>query len=405
MIAEFTIENYRSFKERHTFSLVPTKNKELSELTVFRLNEKASFLRTAVLYGANASGKSNLFLALVFFLKFSVHSGPQKQVGDTIETDPFAFSRQTESAPSNFEIIFYIRENDNETTRYRYGFSVTNEQVEYEYLFAVNKVREITLFTRKRQGIECTSYYKEGTRGKSSVRNNCTFLSVCAQNNGEISGKIVSYFKQMNVLFGMNNPPVFLRKEFDNPVFQKKIINFLKFADIQIMDIRQEPVPDMEQLRILFGHTFYDGETPAGQKFISDLNESMGTRKLFSYSGTILLALERGTPLFIDEFDTSLHPLIIEAIIKLFNSPITNPKNAQLVISCHTVNILTNRLFRRDQIWFCEKDQCGATDLYSLAEYMEPVRNDAAFGKNYLQGKYGAIPYINEIFLQIGTQK
>jgi AAA15 family ATPase/GTPase len=425
MIAEFTVENYRSFKERHTFSLVPTKNKELSELTVFRLNEKVSFLRTAVLYGANASGKSNLFLALVFFLKFSVHSGPQKQVGDVIEIEPFAFSRQTESAPSNFEIIFYIRENDNETTRYRYGFSVTNEQVEYEYLFAVNKVREITLFTRKRQKIECTSYYKEGTRGKSSVRNNCTFLSVCAQNNGEISGQIVSYFKRINVLFGMNNPPVFLKKEFDNPVFQKKIINFLKFADIQIMDIKQEPVPvpfqelgdpdvaailrnkfsNMEQLRILFGHTFYDGETPVGQKFISDLNESMGTQKLFSYSGTILLALEQGTPLFIDEFDTSLHPLIIEAIIKLFNSPITNPRNAQLVISCHTVNILTNRLFRRDQIWFCEKDQCGATDLYSLAEYMEPVRNDAAFGKNYLQGKYGAIPYINEIFLQIGTQK
>jgi AAA15 family ATPase/GTPase len=99
-----------------------------------------------------------------------------------------------------------------------------------------------------------------------------------------------------------------------------------------------------------------------------------------------------------------LHPLIIESIIKLFNSPLTNPKNAQLVISCHAVNILTNKMFRRDQVWFCEKDQYGATDLYSLAEYKEPVRNDAVFGKSYLQGKYGAIPYIGEIDLQVGNK-
>jgi AAA15 family ATPase/GTPase len=105
--------------------------------------------------------------------------------------------------------------------------------------------------------------------------------------------------------------------------------------------------------------------------------------------------------LFIDEFDEQLHPLILENIIKLFNSPKKNPRNAQLVISCHAVNILTHKLFRRDQICFCEKDQYGATDLYSFAEYGDPVRNDAAYGKNYLHGKYGAVPYINEIALQI----
>ncbi|MDR3236869.1 MAG: ATP-binding protein [Spirochaetia bacterium] len=116
-------------------------------------------------------------------------------------------------------------------------------------------------------------------------------------------------------------------------------------------------------------------------------------------------ALENGTPIFIDEFDTMLHPLIIEAIVKLFNSPTSNPKNAQLVISCHAINILTNKLFRRDQIWFCEKDQFGATDLYSLVEYEEPVRRDALFNKNYLQGKYGAVPYINEILFQAGLYK
>jgi AAA15 family ATPase/GTPase len=142
-----------------------------------------------------------------------------------------------------------------------------------------------------------------------------------------------------------------------------------------------------------------------GTVLITEHQESSGTRKLFAYAIPIASALKNGTPLFIDEFDAQLHPLILENIIKLFNSPEKNPKNAQLVISCHAVNILTNKLFRRDQIWFCEKDHYGATDLYSLVEYNEPVRNDAAFGRNYLQGKYGAVPYINEIFLQIENRK
>jgi AAA15 family ATPase/GTPase len=152
----------------------------------------------------------------------------------------------------------------------------------------------------------------------------------------------------------------------------------------------------------LFGHEYYDNDKYIETILIPEEEESDGTQKLFAYSIPVIASLENGTPLFIDEFDTQLHPLILESIIKLYNSPEKNKKNAQLVISCHAVNILTNKNFRRDQIWFCEKDQYGATDLYSLVEYNEPVRNDAAFGKNYLQGKYGAVPYINEIALQFG---
>ena len=154
----------------------------------------------------------------------------------------------------------------------------------------------------------------------------------------------------------------------------------------------------------MFGHIVYDENTPAGEIYFEEIEESSGTRKLFSYSSYILRALDKGTPLFIDEFDTMLHPLIIEGVVKLFNSSITNPKNGQLVISCHAVNIMTNKLFRRDQIWFCEKDQYGATDLYSLVEYKELVRKDASYNKSYLQGKYGAIPYFNEILIQTGLE-
>jgi AAA15 family ATPase/GTPase len=389
VIAEFTLENYRSFKESHTFSLVSTKNTELSEINNFEGNRNLKFLKSAVLYGANASGKSNLFYALRFFLRFAVTSGPRKQAGDPIETEPFLLSPKMEILPSVFELICYAPSPDNGLVRYRYGLSVTTEKVEYEYLFAVNKVREVNLFIRRGQLVEYTPYFKEGARGKPSVRDNCSFLSVCAQSNGEISSLIIACFRKIAVLSGLYEQPVSLRKKLEDPAYLKKVLDFMKFADIQITGIKTDP-----EGQYLFGHTVYDGENATGEKYFSGRYESAGTLKLFSHAAAILTSLENGSPLFIDEFDTTLHPLIVETIIKLFNSPETNPHNAQLVVSCHAINILTNKLLRRDQIWFCEKDQYGATDLYSLAEIQEPVRKDATFNKSYLQGKYGAIPYI-----------
>jgi AAA15 family ATPase/GTPase len=432
MLAEFSLTNYRSFKEKQVFSLISTKNKELSDLNTFAANDKLCFLKTAVIYGANASGKSNFFVALGFFLNFAVTSGPRKQIGDPIRVEPFAFSKQTENEPSSFEIIFYIPDpTTSSLVRYRYGLSINKQQVIYEYLFAVYKLREVMLFTRENQDISFSAYFKEGLRGKPSARNNCTLLSVCAQNNGDISSLIITYFQKMLVTSGLQDLSISTKKELHSSLNIEKVINFLHYADIHIKELKSESIPfnfeeNLEpfnepevmaffsflkkkfpgfdhQEKISFGHILYDGEKPVGKKYLSEESESSGTLKLFSYSMPILLALEQGTPLFIDEFDSMLHPLIIEAIIKLFNSPITNPNNAQLVISCHAINILTNKIFRRDQIWFCEKDQFGATDLYSLAEYSS-VRNDALYDKSYLQGKYGAVPYIDDINFQIGTQ-
>ena len=421
MIAEFTVENFRSFKEKKTFSLVSTKDKDLLELNTFE-TERNRFLRTAVIYGANASGKTSFFDALNFFIKFTVFSGPHKQIDDAIETEPFALSRQTETAPSSFEIIFILK-SDGKEIRYRYGLIVNTEKVITEYLYAVKNVREVMLFSRISQEIEHTAYYKEGARGKKSVRNNCSFLSVCAQNNGEISTKIIKYFRGIGIVYGSNDSALFKKGDI-HPDNKDIIINFLKFADMQITNYKIEEMPAFYEIsdtdvlallrnkfpnaqreKVLYGHAVYDNDTQVGDKFLDETVESAGTKKLFNYSKLIFYALERGTVLFIDEFDTMLHPLIIENIIKLFNSPMTNPKNAQLVISCHSVNIMTNKLLRRDQIWFCEKDKYGATDLYSLVEYKEPVRKDSSYNKNYLQGKYGAIPYIENILLQSGFDK
>jgi len=429
MIAEFTIENFRSFKEKCTFSLISTKDKILSESNTFKYNKNLHFLRSAVIYGANASGKSNFFQALDFFLFFSVKSGPSMQIDEPTGTDIFTFSKQTENKPSFFEISFYITEDTDIKVKYRYGLSLTENEIVKEYLYAVYNVREVNLFYRESQEINITSYFKEGNRSKLSVRNNCSYLSVCAQNNGEISTEIIRYFKNMFVNSGIYNNSYITGKMLKEQKNKNKILKFLLNADIQITGIKTEimhfnsrdyeapEVPEIqaflnflkkempgieEQETFYFGHPLYDGEKVIGEKYLSENDESDGTRKLFSYSLPILNALENGTPIFIDEFDNSLHPLIIENILKLFNSSTINKKNAQLVISCHAVNIMTKDLLRRDQIWFCEKNEYGATDLFSLMKYNDPVRKDASYNKNYLLGKYGAIPYLNEILKQTG---
>jgi AAA15 family ATPase/GTPase len=424
MIAEFTVENFRSLKERHTFSLLATKNRELLESNTFEISPKQRLLKSAVIYGANASGKTNFFSALVFFLNFAVYSGPYKQAGDTTNAEPFLFSKQTEYKPSSFELIFFVKNNEGKNIRYRYGFSVTEEEVINEYLLVISNVKEVTLFTREKQKINTSDHFREGTKIRSVVRANSSFLSVCAQNNGEVATSIIRFFKNMLITTGLNNTNSVTRKQLreskDN--ISEQVLDFLHYADIQIskltlkletMDINELPIGVSDLLKktpgakpperetYFFGHYYFDNEEKAGVILVPEDRESSGTQKLFAYAIPIISSLENGTPLFIDEFDTQLHPLILESIIKLYHSPEKNKKNAQLIISCHAINILTNKNFRRDQIWFCEKDQYGATDLYSLVEYDEPVRNDAAFGKNYLQGKYGAVPYINEIALQI----
>jgi len=429
MIVEFTIENFRSFKEKHTFSLLATKNKELSESNTFAVDKKMSLLKTAVIYGANASGKTNFFLALDFFFNFAIFSGPRKQIADNIEVDSFYFSKQTEYEPSFFEFVFIIKNDEDKNIRYRYGFSVTKEEVITEYLFAVHNVREITLFTREKQEIITTDHFREGGAIiKSTVRPNCSFLSICAQSNGEVAANIIRYFKSLMITSGLHNIASFTKKlikSSDNNI-KKQVFDFLHYADIQVKDltVKSESVSVNELPQeysnylkrtlessssakevFFFGHDYFDNKENIGIVFMPEHLESNGTQKLFAYAIPVISALENGTPLFIDEFDTQLHPLILENIIKLFNSPDKNKKNAQLVISCHAVHILTNKNFRRDQIWFCEKDHYGATDLYSLVEYDEPVRNDAAFGKNYLQGRYGAQLVISCHAINILTNK
>ena len=421
MLIEFTVENFRSFKKRQTFSLLASKDKELLELNTFNVN-KYNLLKTAIVYGANASGKSTLFMALISLLDFSVLSGPRGQKGDAINISPFMLDVNNQKEPSFFEILFIIENKDSTPIRYRYGIKLDNKHVIEEYLFAVNNIKEVNLFDRIGQSITTNkTYFPESeTFSKRIVRDNASYLSVCAQNNGDISGKIIKYFHRIAVTSGIDTPPFITMDRINMGENLNRITKFLQFADIQVQGLKKQrtPVnfdipdpdfaeffrkkfPNAENDKISYAHNLYNGEEKKGYWYFTEELESLGTRKLFNYAGIILPILDNGGVLFIDEFDSSLHPIIVENIIKLFNDKRFNKNNAQLIVSCQSVSLMTKKLFRRDQIWLCEKDRYGASEIYSLMDFEELVRKDANFNKNYLAGKYGAVPNIDVIRLQM----
>ena len=421
MLIEFTVENFRSFRKKQTFSLLASKDKELLEQNTFRAN-KYNLLKTEIVYGANASGKSTLFMALISLLKFSVLSGPRSQKGDTIDIAPFMLDVNNQNEPSFFEILFILENEDSTPIRYRYGIKLDRKHVIEEYLFAVNKIKEVNLFDRIEQSITPNkTYFPESENfSTKTVRDNASYLSVCAQNNGEISGKIIKYFKKITVTSGIDTPPFITMERINRGENLNRITKFLQFADIQVQGLKKQrtpvtfdiPDPDLAEFlkkkfpnaendQISYAHNLYDKEEKKGFWYFTEDLESLGTRKLFNYAGVILPTLDNGGVLFIDEFDSSLHPLIVENIIKLFNDKRFNKNNAQLIVSCQSVSLMTNKLFRRDQIWICEKDKYGASEIYSLMDFEDLVRKDANFNKNYLAGKYGGVPNIDLIRLQM----
>jgi uncharacterized protein len=421
MLVEFRVGNYRSFREVVTFSLVAanltSKDKDLDVDNVISLDGHQSLLSSAAIYGANASGKSNLISAMRFMRTFVLSSSRETQATDLIRIEPFRLSEGSEDEPSLFEMVFLLR-----GRRYRYGFTVTTERVISEWLYHVPTVREARLFERDRDGIQPMSGFKEGrTSIIDLTRNNALFLSVVAQFNGEISQAILRWFRDLNVNAGLNdrNYRTYTVQNFERNRYRDEIIEFIKRLDLGISNIdiervtyEQQVMPGFEDIQpTAFGRVFiktthrkYDEEgKPVGvEVFDMDRHESEGTKKLFSFAGPIIDTLRNGKILVVDELDARLHPLITCAIIDLFNSKKNNPHNAQLVFTTHDTNLLSNKIFRRDQIWFTEKNRRGATQIYSLSDYKVTVRNDASFEKDYISGRYGAIPFIGDLQRVIG---
>ena len=369
--------------------------------TVYIVISSISFVRSAVVYGANASGKSNFIKALEFFKWYVINSSKDIQAGERVNIESFRLNSLTASEPSYFEAIFCDEEN-----QYRYGFEADNSLVHSEWLYQkANKKRakEIELFYREKDNFDIHTKFVVGKElaGKRMVRANALLLSVAAQFNDPTAVEIMKWLNDTTIISGSNDEKIWNTAtiQLDDIKMKQRIVEFSRYADLGIENI--EKIDNA----IVSTHTQYDeeGHEVKTITFPFRKNESEGTIKYFSLAYPIIDALDNGKRLIIDEFDSKMHPLLTCRIIALFNSKETNPQNAQLIFTTHDTNLLSANIFRRDQVWFTQKDRYGATELYSLAEYK--VRNDASFEKDYLSGKYGAIPIVGDLTRLFNTQE
>ena len=407
MLIEFSVGNYRSFKEVVTFSMVAApiavRDSAIDENNLFSATKEIKLLKSAAIYGANASGKSNLVRALSFMKEFTINSVVGSRITNDIDTDLYRLSIDPELEASYFEVVFVIG-----TARYRYGFEVDRQSVKSEWLYQTLRTKEAQLFERENSKIKVFSRFSEGRSLENKTRKNALFLSVAAQFNGDIATGVVDWFNELNIFNNLDDD------DYDNATIDalieghrtQDLIGLVTSLDLGIKDIQmiKTPMPELPGVisyEVKTAHWKYDGENRVDTEYFElDENESAGTQKLFNISGLLINILQSGEILIVDELDARLHPLISCAIVKLFNSPITNPRNAQLIFTTHDTNLLSANMFRKDQIWFTEKDRYGATDLYSLVEYEIP--DDAPFEQDYIAGKYGAIPFIGDLDRVLG---
>lgn len=408
MLLEFKCSNHRSIKEQVIFSMIAgsdnTSEEFLKEFGNFRI------LRTAVIYGANGSGKSNFINALAF-MRDLVSNSINHQPGQGVFQAPHKLN--TEEAPSEYSIQF-IKNN----VRYAYGFSVKKNLIYDEYLYYFPKGRQVKIFERK--GLEI----KPGDRYKSAfdvsigiLKDNRLFLS-CAANYSNIK-EIEEAFLFFNTDIVVYNPEINNWTEYsielmqNNDIVKKTFVNILqalgtgvkdvkvKLEKIRLTDLPQElQLPDA--LKSLIGSQ--EGNSIEAKviydQFEVDLmtEESTGIKRLFQMVCPIIDILNKGKILVCDELETSLHESVIFQIVQLFQH-YQKDKFAQLIFSTHDTSLLDTDLFRRDQVWFTQLNMERATDLYSLAE-IKNVRKSENLEKGYVSGKYGAIPMLNKKFFQ-----
>ncbi len=421
MLLEFKVTNYRSFLATQSLSLVASFNTELRETNSFQspISNLPRLLRSTVIYGPNAAGKSNLVKAIGFMKNFVISSAKDYQEGENIDVVPFLFTSKSKRQPSEFEVTFI-----QDDIRYQYGFAVTAEKVTEEWLFAYPEGRAQKWFERQYDfaSRKYRWYFGPKFSGRKKIlqeatRDNALFLSTAIQLNNEQLKPVFNWFYKKLRVIGENESlsPTFSMTECEEATRKRKILAFMQAADISINDIslqkkefsmkdlpsdipqqvREEISREFEGkklVRIFFLHSSNDGSEDVALEL---QEESAGTRKLFALAGPWLDVLENGLVLFLDELERSLHPLLVRFLLSLLHSPETNRQNAQLVFTTHDTTVLDQGLLRRDQVWFVEKDDQNSTKLYPLSDYKP--RKGEALQKGYLHGRYGALPFPGEL--------
>lgn len=419
MLINFTVGNYRSFKNEKTLSMEAASIKEHKDAVISV--DKYKLLPLAVLYGANSSGKSNVlsaFSVMKYVVVNSVKLNPDEEI---VPFFPFMLDTKSFELPTSFEVEFLIG-----TTYYRYGFEYNEKIIVTEWLYErMPGEKEYNLFLRSGSAYKVSSTrFAEGKGKETNTSDNRLFLSLVAQLRGQKSVKIIEWFSNINFISGLDNRGY---ESFTKQMIQYRLEGFLPafnffqkiqlgFKDIKVketeisnefkkalagvpLDFQKKMLQERNtELRTI--HEVFDenGNVARLDEFSEEMMESEGTKKVIELSGPLFDTLLNGKILLVDELDAKLHPILTRNIIMLFNDPQQNKKGAQLIFATHDTNLLNINYVRRDQVWFTEKDPQESTDLYSLVEFKDDegikVRKDRSLAKDYINGRFGAIPFI-----------
>ncbi|MFA5243010.1 MAG: AAA family ATPase [Sulfuricella sp.] len=413
MLLEFRIRNFRSIRDEIVISFVASKDKKLAEthLASTSIKSLAHVVRSAVVYGPNASGKSTLLQALAFMRGVVAESATTMQLGQTFNVQPFRLDAEWATQPTEFEVSFIFN-----GVRHQYGFSLTPERIVDEWLLVYRAAKPQQWFSRSFDEETKTSTYEFSTHltgprklWQESTRPNALFLSTAAQLNSELLGPVFRWLVEQPVYFGAGLTPLpdFTTELLQTEIGKRAVRDFLTSADISISDVVSVPRQGFQQ-KIMFGPegaqvTREDREmlmpqfvhkTERGSASFELHEESQGTQRLYALAAPVLDVLKHGRLLIVDELDSSLHPLLLRQLVRMFHQPELNPLGAQLLFTTHDTSLLDRTLFRRDQIWFTEKDRDQATHLYPLTDFSP--RETEAWERGYLIGRYGAVPFFNE---------
>ena len=388
MLIQFSAENFLSIKDRIVLSMLASKDHEHPEHVISDGSKK--YLKSAVLYGANASGKSNVLNAFWFLVNYVLTSHNQ-QLHMPIGRIPFKFHPETLGQPSSFEVIFTA-----DGIRYTYGVSLTDREVVEEYLYYYPNGRQALIFERTNtKDFRFTVDADEQNLLKERTSANKLYLSVASNWSYSKVIPVLEWFASCQIMtkHSINNTCELAAEQLKDNEYRKVISSMLRIADfgIQSLVIREaanDISPNIEAV-----HLVKDKDGNFAPYTLNMSEESDGTNSYFRLVGIVKQVLDHGTLLVADEIDAHLHPLLTKHLVALFNSEEHNPHGAQLIFTSHNTNLLDLDIFRRDQIWFTEKDEStAATDLFSLYDFS--VRKDTKVEKSYLIGRYGAIPFI-----------
>ena len=406
MILEFSVKNILSFKEKVTFSMIANSNKELNDNYVEIGGNKV--LKSAAIYGANASGKSNLFKILTLVV-LMLRSSNSVDINAKLPLIPFKLDKGSVNKPSEFEIKFILDE-----TRYVYGFIADKDKIYDEYLYYYPNGRETKIFDRTNINEYSYTQKDEKILREIEAKNAQNKFFLATATNWNFDKTKAAYNFLTNGIGTCNNLEILKNMAYKmyetNPDYLKDFaIDFLQKADFNIEDYQisqidvpgefltaipefiTKTLPDKPKAyQVLFKHKNSDN-------YLSIDEESLGTQMIFAFIPFLADSLKNKKVLIIDELDKSLHPFLVQYIVEIFNDAEINKNGSQLIFNTHDTNLLDLNILRRDQIWFTEKNsETGESDLYSLSDFS--VRKQENVEKGYMLGRYGAVPFIKNDF-------